>query len=106
MAALANHLQLKIDLAKGAPKGPGSTKPDKEVSLENDSDALPSLKKRAEVAGGGSWSDFIAENGASPGTETPPRRGRKSKPGNSQSDLKATLSASLAKKPKVDKPIT
>jgi len=77
MAALANHLQLKIDLAKGAPKGPGSTKPDKEVSLENDSDASPSLKKRAEVAGGGSWSDFIAENGASPGTETPPRRGRK-----------------------------
>ena len=33
--------------------------------------------KRAEVSGGGSWSDFIAENGASPSSETPPRRGRK-----------------------------
>ena len=46
MAALANHLQLKIDLARGVPKGPVSTKLDKEVSLESDLDALPSLKKK------------------------------------------------------------
>ena len=50
----------------------------KEASLENISDASPLLKKRTEVSGGGSWSDFIAENGACPGSETPPRRGRKS----------------------------
>ena len=102
--ALAGHLQLNVDFSQS--KSVSVKKPVKEASLENLSDASPLLKKRAEVTGGGSWSDFIAENGASPGSETPPRRGRKSKPGNSQTDLKATLSASLAKRPKVDKPIS
>ena len=102
--ALAGHLQLNIDFSQS--KSASAKKPVKEASLENLSDASPLLKKRVEVTGGGSWSDFIAENGASPGSETPPRRGRKSKPGTPQTDLKATLSASLAKKPKVDKPIS
>ena len=98
--ALAGHLQLNVDFSQS--KSASAKKPVKEASLENLSDASPLLKKRVEVTGGGSWSDFIAENGASPGAETPPRRGRKSKPGNSQTDLKATLSASFAKKPKVN----
>jgi len=113
MAALANHLQLKIDLARGAPKGPGSTRPDKEVRLENDLDASPSLKKRAEVAGGGSWSDFIAENGASPGAETPPRRGRKPRvatpladPQEAHSSVSTPLSGALSKKTRAFKSIS
>ena len=44
-------------------------------------DFLPLLKERAEVTGGASWSDFISENGVSPGSETPPRKERKTKPG-------------------------
>ena len=44
-------------------------------------DVSPLLKKRAEVTGGASWSDFISENGVSPSSETPPRRERKTKPG-------------------------
>ena len=58
-------------------KSVSAKKAAKEASLENISEASPLLKKRAEVSGGGSWSDFIAENGASPSSETPPRRGRK-----------------------------
>ena len=76
--ALAGHLQLNVDFSQS--KSASAKKPVKEASLENLSDASPLLKKRAEVTGGGSWSDFIAENGASPGSETPPRRGRKTTP--------------------------
>ena len=62
-------------------KSVSAKKAAKEASLENISEASPLLKKRAEVSGGGSWSDFIAENGASPSSETPPRRGRKTESG-------------------------
>ena len=70
--APAGHLELNVDFSK-------MKKAAVEASLENISDASPLLNKRAEVTGGGSWSDFISENGVSASSETPPRR--KTKPG-------------------------
>ena len=70
------HPQLDVNSSKS--KSASAQNAAKEANLENKSDASPMLEKRVDVSGGGSWSDFIAENGASPGSETPPRRGRKS----------------------------
>ena len=75
-SVLAGHLH---DFSQS--KSASAKKAVKEASLENTSDASPLWKKNAEVSGGGSWSDFIAENGASPSSETPPRRGRKTESG-------------------------
>ena len=78
MTALANHLQLNVDLAKAGSKGPNNSKSDQDIGSEiTPSDASPPLKQRAEVFGGGSWSDFIAVNGSSPPTEAPAKKGRK-----------------------------
>ena len=74
----AGHLQMNVNFSKS--KIAIAENAIKKSGLENISDASPLLKKRAEVSGGGSWRDFIAENGASPGSETPPRRGRKTTP--------------------------
>ena len=70
--APAGHPELNVNFSKS--KGAS-------IKKENISDASPLLKKRAEVTSGGSWSDFISQNGVSPSSETPPNRKRKPKPG-------------------------
>jgi len=54
--APAGHPEFNVNFSKS--KGAS-------IKKENISDASPLLKKRAEVNGGGSWSDFISQNGVS-----------------------------------------
>jgi len=74
----AGHPQLDVNFSKS--KSANAQNAAKEANLENKSDASPMLEKRAEVSGGGSWSDFIAENGACPSSGTPLRRRRTTTP--------------------------
>ena len=74
----AGHPQLDVNFSKS--KSASAQNAAKEANLENKSDASPMLEKRVDVSGGGSWSDFIAENGACPSSETPPRRRRTTTP--------------------------